>query len=207
MPGTPTSPPTTTATNDPSKPSPTQANVIKTCTNWYKVVSGDGCQKVVDKYGTFTLADFYKWNPDVGTDCSGLPLDTYVCVGVPGTPTTRPTSTSKPGTVTGTATPTPTQTGVSTTCRKWYYVVKGDGCQVIADKFKITLANLYVIPRSMPILVTETNRFHTATLGTRLLSRTAATCRLTSMSVLASRAVHILISGAFADGAGVRGVF
>ena len=35
-------------------------------TAWYKVVSGDGCQKIVDKYKTFPLSDFYLWNPDVG---------------------------------------------------------------------------------------------------------------------------------------------
>jgi hypothetical protein len=141
--GTPTSAPVPSTTADPSKPSPTQENVTKDCVNWYKVVKGDGCQKVVDTYKTFTLAQFYKWNPDVGNDCSGLPLDTYVCVGVPGTPT-QPTTTKAPApTVTGTNPPDPVQTGVSKSCNKWYYVVANDGCQAISSKFSISLANFY----------------------------------------------------------------
>lgn len=33
--------------------------------NFYKVVKGDSCGKIVDKYGTFGLDDFYTWNPYV----------------------------------------------------------------------------------------------------------------------------------------------
>ncbi|KAK5655841.1 hypothetical protein OQA88_5380 [Cercophora sp. LCS_1] len=151
VPGTPTttSKTTTTAPKPTStNPSPTQPNVIKTCARWYKVASGDTCQKVVDRFGTFTLSQFYTWNPDVGSTCAGLELNVYVCVGIPGTPTAKPTTTAKAtttklaGTVTGTAKPTPVQTGVSGSCNKWYLVSSGDGCQVVADKFKITLANL-----------------------------------------------------------------
>lgn len=126
--------PTTTQAPDPSKPTPTQPNVTKDCKNWYKVVSGDGCQAIVDKYKTFTLAQFYSWNPDVGNTCAGLPLDTYVCVGVTGTPTTP-----APG-----PTVTPTQPNVSKDCKNWYKVVRGDGCQSIVDKYKtFTLAQFY----------------------------------------------------------------
>ncbi|KAM7183358.1 hypothetical protein V8F33_013629 [Rhypophila sp. PSN 637] len=133
--GTPTTPPV-----DPNKPSPTQPNVIKDCKAWYKVVRGDGCQSIVDRYKTFSLTQFYGWNPDVGNTCAGLPLDTYVCVGVTGTPT-QPTP-PKP-TVTGTTPPTPVQSGVSKTCNKWYYVVSGDQCVAIASRFSITPANFF----------------------------------------------------------------
>ncbi|KAK4207995.1 lysM domain-containing protein-like protein [Rhypophila decipiens] len=133
--GTPTTPPV-----DPNKPSPTQPNVNKDCKAWYKVVGGDGCQSIVDKYKTFSLTQFYGWNPDVGNTCAGLPLDTYVCVGVTGTPS-QPTP-PKP-TVTGTTPPTPVQSGVSKTCNKWYYVVSGDQCVAIASRFSITPANFF----------------------------------------------------------------
>lgn len=33
--------------------------------NYYKVQAGDGCQDIVDKNRTFTLHDFYDWNPYV----------------------------------------------------------------------------------------------------------------------------------------------
>lgn len=38
-------------------PSPTQSGLVSNCNAFYKVVSGDGCQAIVDSYGTFTLAD------------------------------------------------------------------------------------------------------------------------------------------------------
>lgn len=86
---------------------------------WYKVVSGDGCQKIIDKYKTFTLAQFYSWNPDVGTDCAGLPLGAYVCVGVTGTPTTPPATTPTP--TTDPSKPSPTQPNVIKTCKSLLY--------------------------------------------------------------------------------------
>lgn len=94
--------------------------------------SGDTCAKIVDKYGTFTLADFYGWNPGVGSDCSALWLDYYVCVGVAGTPTT----TKKPTTTTAPSGPTPTQPGIISSCNAWYQAVSGDYCQKIVDKYK-----------------------------------------------------------------------
>ena len=81
-----------------------------TGSNFYRVTAGDGCQDIVDKYETFSLNEFYKWNPAVGTSCQSLQAGYYVCVGVPGTPTQRPTSVAAP---TG---PLPTQSGIVTDC-------------------------------------------------------------------------------------------
>ncbi|KAM5447965.1 hypothetical protein McanCB49686_007429 [Microsporum canis] len=61
--------PTTTA---PTGPSPTQGGIITTCRQWYEAESGDTCLKIVDKYGTFSLAQFQSWNPAVGSDCTGF---------------------------------------------------------------------------------------------------------------------------------------
>ncbi|KAI0197889.1 hypothetical protein F4808DRAFT_284737 [Astrocystis sublimbata] len=140
IPGTPTSkPPTTTPTGSP-KPSPTQEGLISTCTKFYKAVEGDECDKLIARYGTFTKAEFLKWNPAVGSDCKGLWADTYYCVGIPGTPT-KPTTTKQP-TPTGCtrAHPTPTQPGSLCACTKWYLPGKNEFCADIEKKFGITAA-------------------------------------------------------------------
>ncbi|PNY28156.1 LysM domain-containing protein [Tolypocladium capitatum] len=93
---------TTSAGNGITTPTPTQSGITNDCTTFYKVQSGDTCHGIVDKYGTFILADFSKWNPAVGADCGTLWTGYYVCVGVPGTPTTKPLP----------AGPSPTQAGI-----------------------------------------------------------------------------------------------
>jgi LysM repeat protein len=132
VPGTPTTTKNPTTTTAPSGPSPTQDGIISTCKTFYKVASGDTCQKIVDKYGTFALTDFYNWNPAVGSDCSGLWVGYYVCVGLPSTPTTtnRPTTTTK-----APSGPSPTQDGIVSTCKTFYKVASGDTCQKIVDKY------------------------------------------------------------------------
>ena len=44
------------------------------------VVTGDICSSICAKYG-ISLSDFYSWNPGVGSECQGLWLNTYCCVG------------------------------------------------------------------------------------------------------------------------------
>ncbi|RYP62165.1 hypothetical protein DL771_009838 [Monosporascus sp. 5C6A] len=61
-------------------PRPVQEGMTEGCSKFHKVKSGDTCDKVT-KANNVTLADFYKWNPSVGTDCRNLQLDVYVCVG------------------------------------------------------------------------------------------------------------------------------
>ncbi|KAB8068091.1 hypothetical protein BDV29DRAFT_162703 [Aspergillus leporis] len=130
--GTPrptTATPTSTAT---PKPSPTQDGLIDTCTTFYMAVAGDTCDKIVAKYGTFMLAEFLSWNPAVGADCSGLQAKTYYCVGIPGTPTTKPSTTAAP-----TGVPSPTQSGLISTCNNFYMAVAGDTCDKIVAKYGI----------------------------------------------------------------------
>ncbi|CAD6446761.1 ebb40fb2-5fe2-4202-a0f0-7e45d98b00a8 [Sclerotinia trifoliorum] len=117
--------PTTTGT---PKPSPTQPGLIEACTTFHYAVSGDDCSLIVAKYGTFTFADFLAWNPAVGSACTGLWASTWYCVGVPGTPTVRPTSTSSTSTSTSASGPTPTQSGIVGTCSRWHLAVSGDDC-------------------------------------------------------------------------------
>ncbi|KAK2742841.1 hypothetical protein FQN57_005132, partial [Myotisia sp. PD_48] len=138
IPGTLTSKPTSTATiTTPTGPSPTQTGIIKTCNRFYKAVSGDSCSSIVDTYGTFNLETFVNWNPAVKADCSGLWVGYYYCIGIPGTPTSKPTSTAT--TPTG---PSPTQTGIIKTCNRFYKTVSGDSCSGIVDKYRtFTLDN------------------------------------------------------------------
>ncbi|EDN97659.1 hypothetical protein SS1G_12513 [Sclerotinia sclerotiorum 1980 UF-70] len=126
--------PIPTATGTP-KPSPTQPGLIEACTTFYYAVSGDDCSLIVAKYGTFTFADFLAWNPAVGSACTGLWASTWYCVGVPGTPTVRPTSTSSTSTSTSASGPTPTQSGIVGTCSRWHLAVSGDDCEGIVRMY------------------------------------------------------------------------
>ncbi|KAL8913520.1 MAG: hypothetical protein Q9171_001708 [Xanthocarpia ochracea] len=137
VPGTPTtrsSISTTTTAASPTGPSPTQSGIISSCTKFYKTVSGDTCQVISDKYGTFTVAEFISWNPAVGSQCSTLFLDYYYCIAVPGTPTTRSTTSTTKATSTTSSGPSPTQSGIISSCTKYYKTVSGDTCQVISDR-------------------------------------------------------------------------
>lgn len=129
-------PPATTTT--PSLPSPTQDGLTKDCLRFYMAKSGDTCDTIVASYGTFTLNDFINWNPAVGTSCKFLLSQTYYCVGVAGTPTTRPptVSTSSPSPVqpdNGIQTPQPTQPNMVKNCVKFHFVSKGNTCDQITS--------------------------------------------------------------------------
>ncbi|KFA81763.1 hypothetical protein S40288_10202 [Stachybotrys chartarum IBT 40288] len=115
-------------------PSPIQDGIIGTCTAFYRAASGDTCDAIVSRYGTFTLAQFLSWNPAVGSGCRNLWAETYYCVGIPGTPTSRPTSTTitrAATTSTGVTRPSPTQSGLIETCTRFYMAVSGDTCDAI----------------------------------------------------------------------------
>jgi LysM repeat protein len=145
IPNTPTARPTTIITTTkpatPTGPSPTQDGIISTCARYHKAVSGDTCQKIVDQYGTFSSTQFRGWNPAVGTDCSGLWLGYYYCIGVPGTPTVKPTSSTPKPTGCTASVPTPTQPGAVCACKKWHKVASGNTCATIEKLYSITAAN------------------------------------------------------------------
>ncbi|GAB1317701.1 hypothetical protein MFIFM68171_07911 [Madurella fahalii] len=61
-------------------PSPIQDGMTGGCNKFHKVVSGDNCQTVAAQHN-ITLSDFYAWNPAVGTQCTMLQLNVWVCVG------------------------------------------------------------------------------------------------------------------------------
>ncbi|RYP64942.1 hypothetical protein DL770_009097 [Monosporascus sp. CRB-9-2] len=50
-------------------PWPVRDSMTEGCSKFYKVKSGGTCDRVT-KANNVTMADFYKWNPSVGTDLS-----------------------------------------------------------------------------------------------------------------------------------------
>jgi hypothetical protein len=100
---------------------------------FYKAVAGDSCAKIAKKYGTFTEAQFIKWNPAVGDDCAAIWAQNYYCVGIPGTPTSPPASATT--TSTGTPGPSPNQPGIIDTCTRYYEAQSGDDCSSIVKQF------------------------------------------------------------------------
>ncbi|KAJ4152983.1 hypothetical protein LMH87_009498 [Akanthomyces muscarius] len=82
----PSGAPTTTTTSTPpagATPSPIQDGMVANCNKFYKVVPGDGCYNLAHDQG-ISLDDFYKWNPAVKNDCTGLQAGYYVCIHVKG---------------------------------------------------------------------------------------------------------------------------
>ncbi|KAL0940482.1 LysM domain-containing protein [Colletotrichum truncatum] len=144
-PSTTTKPPVTTtapAGNGVQTPQPTQPGMVTNCNKFHWIAQGVNCNQVIS-YQKISLADFVKWNPTVGNDCTGMWANVNVCVGVIGgstpTTTTKPTTTTTAGN--GVQTPQPTQPGMVTNCKKFHYVSEGNTCGQIISYQKITLAN------------------------------------------------------------------
>ncbi|KAM7192209.1 hypothetical protein V8F33_008483 [Rhypophila sp. PSN 637] len=146
--------PTTTG-NGITTPFPVQTGMVGNCNKFVFVKEGDGyCGDIAAKNGV-SLANFYAWNPAVGSGCEGLWLDTYYCVGIVGGPapittTTKPTVTTTTTPGNGITTPMPTQSGMVSNCNKFTLVKEGDGyCGDIAAKNGITLANFYAFNKGV----------------------------------------------------------
>lgn len=73
--------PATTSSGGIDTPTPTETGMVEGCKEFYKAVANEGCLVIAEAHG-IELADFYKWNPDVRTDCTNLWPDYYVCVKV-----------------------------------------------------------------------------------------------------------------------------
>jgi hypothetical protein len=76
--------------------------MVTGCIRFYRVQSGNDCYDIALDAG-IALTDFYSWNPAVGSDCSGLQADVFVCIGTSGYATTITSGDPVP------VTPTPTQ--------------------------------------------------------------------------------------------------
>ncbi|OJJ48046.1 hypothetical protein ASPZODRAFT_141589 [Penicilliopsis zonata CBS 506.65] len=75
---------TTTSTstgNGVTTPTPYEPDMVTDCDVFYLVSSGDTCASIAEAEGV-TTAEIEDWNPTVGTDCTDLWLDYYICVGI-----------------------------------------------------------------------------------------------------------------------------
>ncbi|KAF4944841.1 hypothetical protein FSARC_14574 [Fusarium sarcochroum] len=131
---TPTEP--TKPTNGIETPSPIQAKMITSCNKFHKIVSKTTCQSI-ENYYKVPLADFYKWNPAVGTACQSLLIDYHVCVGVENDKST-PTD---PGN--GIETPSPIQAKMDKNCNKFHKIATTTTCQSINSYYGLPLADFY----------------------------------------------------------------
>ncbi|KAI0476852.1 hypothetical protein F4859DRAFT_65195 [Xylaria cf. heliscus] len=105
-------PTSTTKGNGITTPTPVQTGMVSDCDAFYLVHSGDTCSNIASVEG-ITLANFYAWNPAVGSSCAGLQASVYVCIGLQGSAPTRTVTTLKPTTTTGNGVTTPTPHQVS----------------------------------------------------------------------------------------------
>ncbi|KAI6086246.1 hypothetical protein F4821DRAFT_131162 [Hypoxylon rubiginosum] len=100
------------------------------CYRTYSVESGDTCNVIIDKFGdTFTLAEFYSWNPQVADGCYNLYPNEVVCIGLNNTSTIPP------------ACPVPTPPGTISNCADCYTIADGDNCYGVSQKFGISLTD------------------------------------------------------------------
>ncbi|KAF1833739.1 hypothetical protein BDW02DRAFT_598793 [Decorospora gaudefroyi] len=134
---------------------PTEGNIPlgypADCARWYQMTGGDTCELIALMFGSFSEIEFVKWNPSVRSDCSDIVQDAWYCIGRPGTPTTRTTTSTPPTTATATttATPRPVQTpspvreGMTKDCVRFYLQQPGEFCDAIASSAGISSAQFY----------------------------------------------------------------
>ncbi|KAH7120619.1 hypothetical protein EDB81DRAFT_700905 [Dactylonectria macrodidyma] len=132
-------------------PSPRAAGEIENCTSWYAPNSYDTCESMLLIHW-LEFDDFYRMNPSVKSDCTGMTLGTYYCVSTNedgSSPSedeydvTLTSSASSTVTTTGVATPSPVQSGLSSNCDSFYLVKAGDGCWAIANDHSVALSDFY----------------------------------------------------------------
>ncbi|KAK3934138.1 hypothetical protein QBC46DRAFT_274422 [Diplogelasinospora grovesii] len=123
-------------------PGPTQSGEPSNCDAWYLVQANDTCDAVVSKYGNFTLAQFYSWNPAVGSSCQYLDPGYAVCIGVSssGSSSSSFISASKTTSSAGptTTAPSPTLPSTDPQCTSYYYVEPNDSCYNIEQEYDIS---------------------------------------------------------------------
>lgn len=125
---TPTTTTTTTTSlgNGISTPTPYQSSMTTSCNSFHLIITNDQCGNIAANT-SISLADFYLWDPAVGSSCGLLWAGYYVCINVLGGPTPTTSSVASmisPGN--GVATPTPTQPGMTTSCNAFHLVKTSD---------------------------------------------------------------------------------
>ncbi|KAI4911221.1 hypothetical protein J4E85_011359 [Alternaria conjuncta] len=100
---------------------PTEGNIPlgypNDCARWYKTTFDDTCDLIALMFGSFSKAEFAKWNPTVFGDCSGIVIDAWYCIGRPDTATTRTPGAPSPTQITESTQPTASTQPISTTTK------------------------------------------------------------------------------------------
>jgi len=91
-----------------------------------------------------TIAQFYEYNPAVGSDCANLWTEMSYCMRGPGYTPPATTTTTAPPTSSTTAPPTPTppaptHPGQPSDCDEWHVIESGDTCSSVATEYSLTL--------------------------------------------------------------------
>ncbi|KAK3935764.1 hypothetical protein QBC46DRAFT_42828 [Diplogelasinospora grovesii] len=135
-----------TSTNATWPPTATQTGIASNCQRWYEVQPGDSCQDIVNQYASFVTMDtLLQWNPALGSDCSQLWANYWLCIYAP--PTTSIINTTAAATQifpgwtpvllptlnASSAAPSPTQSGLVASCQGFYQAGPGDNCQNITS--------------------------------------------------------------------------
>ncbi|KAK1145438.1 hypothetical protein N8T08_004313 [Aspergillus melleus] len=115
-----------------------QVNTTKDCRAWYQVDYTQGCENVVNLFGTFSMEDFVAWNPTLGNDCQGIQNDFWYCVAVPGTPASRTAPQRPPVFPTSLRQP-----GVASNCNRWWRVLRFDTCDKIVYRNDLEFEDFY----------------------------------------------------------------
>ncbi|GKT51997.1 lysM domain-containing protein [Colletotrichum spaethianum] len=125
----------TTATRN-VKPSPTQLGLTADCTHFYFAVADDSFEGILAKFGTFTFADFYCWNPAVAPSCDTLWASTWYCVGCH-YDQSHDNDNGPEGSLSN-------NTGVVAGCRRWHLAGSGDDYASVVGRYDtFPLAQLY----------------------------------------------------------------
>lgn len=131
-----TAQPAATATkgsNGVSTPLPIQTGMVSNCNKFHTVKSTTTCDSIQNYY-KISMSDFVKWNPSVGSKCTGLWTNYNVCIGVEGGTPTKPSN--------GIITPSPIQSGMVSNCKKFHPVASTTTCDSIQKYYKITMGQL-----------------------------------------------------------------
>ncbi|KAF2461398.1 hypothetical protein BDY21DRAFT_397756 [Lineolata rhizophorae] len=102
------------------------------CDATYIVEGGDTCKSIGEKFGNFSLTQFYKWNPDITRSCLALRAFVPVCVSTPWYTLAPPSAVQAPAgaIVPASATPVPVMPGAAPSCAA--YLLVGPGVRVDA---------------------------------------------------------------------------
>ncbi|CAJ0542419.1 Ff.00g000680.m01.CDS01 [Fusarium sp. VM40] len=144
----------TTPTTDVNwPPKATQSGQPKDCNKWHLVRGRQSCQDVLNIHSSFMKKDeFFKWNPEVHEDCSGLFVGYWYCVGVnsistgnlewetstpPFTPPPEPTpyTPTKITPANSDFTPTPSHGPMPTDCIHYHQAEADENCRDILKTY------------------------------------------------------------------------